>query len=125
MLEGLLIFPDLHAKSPPDSMKSGKNTVFSNQSKRLTHSATEKSTCLLGILPSGSKNLQEIRQFLHGQNFTNAGGHEGDGPWLLPLDFVVAEEDFAIGVQLQPKSVSVHSFSDQARVHAAVRGAKV
>jgi len=43
-LEGLLIFPDLHANLPPDSMKSRKNTAFTPQSKRLTRSATEKST---------------------------------------------------------------------------------
>jgi hypothetical protein len=43
-LEGLLIFPDLHAKLPSDSRKSDKNTAFSRQSKRLTRSATEKST---------------------------------------------------------------------------------
>jgi hypothetical protein len=52
MLEGLLIFPDLHAKLPSDSRKSDKNTAFSRQSKRFdafrygkinkpwTHSAT-------------------------------------------------------------------------------------
>jgi hypothetical protein len=44
MLEGLLIFPDLHANGSPDSTKSGKNTAFTPQSKRLTRSATEKST---------------------------------------------------------------------------------
>jgi hypothetical protein len=43
-LEGLLIFPDLHAKLPPESMKSVKNRAFFRQSKRLTRSATEKST---------------------------------------------------------------------------------
>jgi hypothetical protein len=43
-LEGLLIFPDLHANRSPDSRKSGKNTAFSHQSKRLTRSATEKAT---------------------------------------------------------------------------------
>jgi hypothetical protein len=31
----------------PDSMKSGRNTAFSSQSKCLTHSATEKSTSWL------------------------------------------------------------------------------
>jgi hypothetical protein len=44
MLEGLLIFPDLHAKLPSALRKSDKNTAFSRQSKRLTRSATEKST---------------------------------------------------------------------------------
>ncbi len=44
MLEGLLIFPDLLANGLPDSRKSGKNNAFSPQSKRLTRSATEKST---------------------------------------------------------------------------------
>jgi hypothetical protein len=44
MLEGWLIFPDLLANLPSDSIKSGKNTAFPPQSKRLTRSATEKST---------------------------------------------------------------------------------
>ena len=43
-LEGFLIFPDLLAKLSSDSRQSGKNTSFSRPSKRLTCSATEKST---------------------------------------------------------------------------------
>jgi hypothetical protein len=34
-LEGWLIFPDLHARLPPDSTKSGKNMAFPPRSKCL------------------------------------------------------------------------------------------
>jgi len=35
-LEGWLIFPDSHAKSPADSKKTCKNAAFPSQSKHLT-----------------------------------------------------------------------------------------